>query len=111
MGALSRLRTAGEVLLRRALADQPWYTLDGDSTVETVYGEQDGARPGPNPHKRGRAACHPRLCRERKSGLLVPSQRRPGDTGSAPGAVEFLTVNGRPGRATQGHPYGASGAT
>jgi hypothetical protein len=87
---VSRLRTVGEGLLRRALADQPWYTLDCDSTVETVYGEQDGARPGPNPHKRGRASYHPLLCRERKSGLMVHSQLRPGDTGSATGAVDFL---------------------
>jgi Transposase DDE domain group 1 len=88
--ALSRLQTVGEGLLRQALADQPWYTLDCDSTVETVYGEQDGARLGPNPHKRGRASYHPLLCRERKSGLMVHSQLRPGDTGSATGAVAFL---------------------
>jgi hypothetical protein len=89
-GMLSRLRTVGEGLLRTALADQPWYTLDCDSTVETVYGEQEGARPGPNPHKRGRPSYHPLLCRERKSGLVVHSQLRPGDTGSATGAVAFL---------------------
>jgi hypothetical protein len=89
-GALSRLRTVGEGLLRRALAEPPWYTLDCDSTVETVYGEQDGARPGPNPHKRGRASYHPRLCRERKSRLMVHRHVRPGDTGSATGAVAFL---------------------
>jgi hypothetical protein len=89
-GMLGRLRPVGETLLGTALADQPWYTLDCDSTVETVYGEQDGARPGPNPHKRGRASYHPLLCRERKSGLMVHSQLRPGDTGSATGAVAFL---------------------
>jgi hypothetical protein len=89
-GMLSRLRPVGEGLLRAALADQPWYTLDCDSTVETVYGAQDGARPGPNPHKRGRASPHPLLCRERKSGLMVHSQLHPGDTGAATGAVGFL---------------------
>ena len=89
-GMLSRLRAVGEGLLRTTLADQPWYTLDCDSTVETVYGEQEGARPGPNPHKRGRPSYHPLLCRERKSGLVVHSQLRPGDTGSATGAVAFL---------------------
>ena len=87
---LSRLRAVGEGLLRTALAEQRWYTLDCDSTVETVYGEQEGARPGPNPHKRGRPSYHPLLCRERKSGLVVHSQLRPGDTGSATGAVAFL---------------------
>ena len=33
---------------------------------------------------------HPPLCRERKSGLVVHSQLRPGDPGSATGAVAFL---------------------
>jgi len=89
-GLLSRLRTVGEGLIRTVLADQAWYTLDCDSTVETVYGEQEGARPGPNPHKRGRPSYHPLLCRERKSGLVVHSQLRPGDTGSATGAAAFL---------------------
>jgi Trypsin-like peptidase domain/Tetratricopeptide Repeats-Sensor len=40
-GMLSRLRPVGEGLLRAALADQPWYTLDCDSTVETVYYGQE----------------------------------------------------------------------
>lgn len=87
---LSRLRTVGEGLIRTVLADQAWYTLDCDSTVETVYGAQEGARPGPSPHKRGRPSYHPLLCRERKSGLVVHSQLRPGDTGSATGATAFL---------------------
>jgi hypothetical protein len=80
----------GEGLVRQALAAQPWYTLDCDSTVETVYGQQEGARPGPNPHTRGRPSYHPLLCRERRSGLVVNSRLRPGDTGTATDAVEFL---------------------
>jgi hypothetical protein len=87
---LGRLRAVGEGLVRQALAEQPWYTLDCDSTVETVYGEQQGARLGPNPHKRGRASYHPLLCRERKSGLVINSRLRPGDTGTATDAVEFI---------------------
>jgi hypothetical protein len=87
---LGRLRAVGEDLVRQALAEQPWYTLDCDATVETVSGEQEGARPGPNPHKRGRASDHPLLCRERRSGLVVNSRLRPGDTGTATEAVEFV---------------------
>jgi hypothetical protein len=89
-GRLGRLRAVSEGLVRQALAAQPWYTLDCDSTVETVYGEQEGARPGPNPHKRGRPSYHPLLCRERRSGLVIHSRLRPGDTGTATEAVEFL---------------------
>ena len=58
-GRRSRLRTGGEGVLRRALADQAWSTLDCASTVETVYGDQEGARLGPNSHKRGRPSYHP----------------------------------------------------
>jgi hypothetical protein len=87
---LGRLRAVGEGLVRQALAGPTWVTLDCDSTVETVYGAQEGARPGPNPHKRGRASYHPLLCRERKSGLVINSRLRPGDTGSATDAVECL---------------------
>ncbi len=90
-GLLGRLRAVSEGLVRQALAAQPWYTLDCDSTVETVYGSQEGARLGPNPHKRGRASYHPLLCRERRSGLVVNSRLRPGDTGTATDAVAFLT--------------------
>ncbi len=87
---LGRLRAVGEDLVRRAVAAQTWYTLDCDSTVETVYGSQEGARLGPNAHKRGRLSYHPLLCRERKSGLVIHSRLRPGDTNTASGAVDFL---------------------
>ncbi len=88
---LGRLRWVGEQLVRRALARQRWYVLDLDSTVEPLYGEQEGARRGPNPHKRGRPSYHPLLCRERQSGLIVNSRLRPGDTGTATGAAAFLS--------------------
>lgn len=87
---LGRLRAIGEDLLRRAVAPQTWYTLDCDSTVETLYGTQEGARLGPNAHKRGRLSYHPLLCRERKSGLMIHSLLRPGDTNTMSGAVDFL---------------------
>jgi hypothetical protein len=87
---LGRLRAIGEELVRGAVATQTWYTLDCDSTVETLYGTQEGARLGPNAHKRGRLSYHPLLCRERKSGLVIHSRLRPGDTNSASGAVDFL---------------------
>ena len=90
MEKLGRLRWVGEKLLRQALAEQVWYALDLDSTVETLYGQQEGAKVGPNPHKPGRPSYHPLLCRERKSGLVINSRLRPGNTGSATDAVEFL---------------------
>lgn len=88
---LGRLRWVGEQLVRQALAAQSWSVLNFDSTVETLYGEQEGTRLGANPHKRGRPSYHPLLCRERTSGLVVNSRLRPGDAGTATGAVDFLT--------------------
>ena len=90
---LGRLRAVGEDLVRRAVATQTWYTLDCDSTVETLYGTQEGARLGPNAHKRGRLSYHPLLCRERKSGLVIHTRLRPGDTNTASGAVDFVVAS------------------
>jgi hypothetical protein len=89
---LGRLRAVREQLVRRALVGQTWYTLDLDSTVETLYGSQEGARRGPNPHKPGRPSYHPLLCRERKSGLMLHARLRPGNTASPTGeeAVELV---------------------
>lgn len=73
-----------------ALGKQPLVTLDIDSTVETLYGRQEGAEIGPNPHKPGRASYHPLIARDRISDLVVHHVLRPGNTGSATGIVSFL---------------------
>ena len=73
-----------------ALAKQPLVTLDIDSTVETLYGRQEGAEIGPNPHKPGRASYHPLIARDRISDLVVHHVLRPGNTGTATGIVSFL---------------------
>ena len=64
--------------------------LEFDSTVETLYGRQEGARVGPNPHKPGRPSYHPLLARERITDLIVHHVLRPGDTGTATGITSFL---------------------
>jgi hypothetical protein len=38
--------------------------FDLDSTVLTLYGQQEKARIGDNPRKRGRASYHPLVCFE-----------------------------------------------
>jgi hypothetical protein len=91
---VGRLRWIGEKLIRQALAQQQGAVLDMDSTVETLYGHQQGAKVGPNPHKRGRPSYHPLVCRERQSGLVVNTRLRPGDTGCATDAVSFLIQSG-----------------
>ena len=55
--------------------------LDIDTTVTPVFGEQEGARPGPNPRYHGRPSYHPILARVAQSGTIVGARLRPGDTG------------------------------
>ena len=77
-------------VVRRGLAGQPRVVLDIDSMVNTLYGAQEGAALGPNPHKPGRVSYHPLLARDRVSDLIVHQQLRPGDSGSATDIVPFL---------------------
>ncbi|HZL94411.1 MAG TPA: IS1380 family transposase [Vicinamibacterales bacterium] len=73
-----------------ALRKQPLVTLDIDSTVETLYGRQEGAEIGPNPHKPGRPSYHPLIARDRLSDLIVHHVLRPGSAGTATDIVPFL---------------------
>ena len=73
-----------------ALREQPLVTLDIDSTVETLYGRQEGAEIGPNPHKPGRPSYHPLVARDRISDLIMHHVLRPGSAGTATDIVAFL---------------------
>lgn len=73
-----------------SLREQKLVTLDIDSTVETLYGRQEGAEIGPNPHKPGRPSYHPLIARDRISDLIVHHVLRPGNAGTATGIVSFL---------------------
>jgi hypothetical protein len=73
-----------------AIRRQPLVTLDIDSTVETLYGRQEGAEIGPNPHKPGRVSYHPLIARDRVSDLIVHHVLRPGSAGTATDIVSFL---------------------
>ena len=64
--------------------------LDLDSTVETVYGNQEGAAVGVNAHKRGRKSYHPLLAYEGKSRFALNATLRAGNTHSATDAVTFV---------------------
>ncbi len=87
---LASLHDLSEEVVVEALKDQRRVVLEIDSTVETVYGRQEGAEIGPNPHKPGRPSYPPLLARDRLSDLLVHHKLRPGDSGTATGIVSFL---------------------
>jgi len=90
LDGIDTLRLIDQGVFRDILAKQCGAVLEVDSTVETLYGSQEGALVGYNPRKPGRPSYHPILCRERKSGFFLRAELRPGDSGSASDAVLFL---------------------
>ena len=65
-------------------------TLDFDSHVETVYGNQQRARVGYNPKKPGRKSFHPLLCFIGETRDFLWGRFRPGNRYTGQGGVEFL---------------------
>ena len=65
------------------------FVVDVDSTEKTVYGRQQGAKKGYNPHKRGAVSYHPLLafCAETKE--ILQGWLRRGDAYTSNGIVDF----------------------
>jgi len=66
--------------------------FDVDSTVLVVYGQQEQARIGYNPIKRGRPSYHPLLCFEGRTKDFWHGELRPGDAHTASGTCDLLTA-------------------
>ena len=64
--------------------------LDLDSTVVTVFGQQEQAEVGYNPRYRGKRSYNPLLCLEANSSLLWDTELRPGNASTWDGSVELL---------------------
>ncbi|MHB8603588.1 MAG: IS1380 family transposase [Nitrosotalea sp.] len=65
-------------------------TVDFDSTVVTRYGEQEGAKKGYNPHKRGRPSHHPLMAFISEVRMIANAWLRSGNTSSASSFAQFL---------------------
>ena len=65
-------------------------TFDIDSIVVTLYGQQQNARIGYNPKKRGRRSYHPILCFEAHLQEFWHGSLRPGDASASTGIIGFL---------------------
>jgi hypothetical protein len=80
--------------LRAQLFDHPQarstLVFDLDAVVLTVYGRQQGARPGYNPKKKGRRSYHPLLCFEAHGQEFWHGSLRPGDSGANTGVIHFF---------------------
>jgi hypothetical protein len=64
--------------------------IDIDTTVEPLFGHQEGALPGPNPRYRARPSYHPLLAYVAETGACVGAKLRPGDCGF--GADDVPTI-------------------
>lgn len=66
------------------------FTLDIDSSVMTRYGEQEGAKKGYNPAKKGRPSHHPLIAFVDDVKLVANMWLRSGDTSSSNNFLSFL---------------------
>jgi hypothetical protein len=97
---LKELGQAGAILLQEHLfrLTTKWLTqgkleritLDADSTVKTVYGNQQGAEKGYNHEKQGAKSYHPILAFISEMKLVVNSWFRCGSAYTSNGIVEFI---------------------
>jgi hypothetical protein len=67
-----------------------YITLDADSTVQTVYGNQEGAAKGYNPHKKGAKSYHPLLVFAGELKIVLNSWFRTGSAYTSNGICEFM---------------------
>ncbi len=67
-----------------------YFTLDIDSTVITRYGDQQGAKKGYNPKKRGRKSHHPIIAFVNDIRMVANFWLRSGDTAASTNFLGFL---------------------
>ncbi len=65
-------------------------TIDVDTTVTPLFGEQEGAHVGYNPRYHGRVSYHPILARIAETDTMLGARLRPGDTGIGEDDVEDI---------------------
>jgi hypothetical protein len=78
---------------RRKVWSKKWYgrlILDLDSSVRGVYGSQEGAAKGFNPHKKGQKSYNPLFCYIFQNRECLHSWFRAGNANSGNGAVDFI---------------------
>lgn len=81
---------AEQGLWKRDLAKLDLVHLDIDTTVEVLFGHQEGALPGPNPRYHGRPSYHPILARVAETRTEVGGRLRPGNTSFGDNDAEYV---------------------
>ncbi len=82
-----------EAQIRKKVWGKKWFgrvTMDMDSSVKGVYGNQEGAQKGYNPKKRGQKSYHPLFCFIAETRECLHNWFRTGSAYSANGSVEFM---------------------
>jgi hypothetical protein len=82
-----------ENVVRKKVWSKKWFgkvTLDLDSTVRNVFGNQQGAEKGYNPKKKGQRSYHPLMCFVAETRECLHNWFRSGSAFSANGCVEFM---------------------
>jgi Transposase DDE domain group 1 len=99
--ALTKLESmmAEQGLSRVSALRGTYVHMDVDTTVLPLFGEHEGARPGPNSRYHDRPSFHPILARVAETDTIVGAHLRPGDTGF--GAVDVLVVRAWAARARE----------
>jgi hypothetical protein len=77
-------------LLRLVRCPVTGFSLDLDSTVFCREGQQEGARKGFNPRRKGRNSHHPLLAVLAEAPFILHGWLRSGNTGPARGVIPFL---------------------
>lgn len=68
------------------------FWLDGDSTVQTLYGNQEGALKGYNPAHPGKKSYHPLIITEAHRGDCLGGVLRPGNVHTAEGIEDMIVT-------------------
>jgi hypothetical protein len=76
-----------DVLCR--LTEPQYIDLHYDSKVITVYGDQEEAKEGYNPHKPGRKSYHLKVCAIEPFGFILSIHLEPGNSVSSTGFIDF----------------------
>ena len=86
---IKAIRSAQRQILKSLLPKGQDIVVDIDSSVETVYGEQQKSAVGYNPHHHGRASFHPLLAFDSLTGCCLYDELRSGDAHTSDGFSDF----------------------
>jgi hypothetical protein len=89
---VAELQPVNQALLASLLGGRKNVILDIDTTVNTVYGQQEGACVAYNPRYPGRPSYQPIVAFDAGSGAVVHVELRPGNSPNAAEKVSFLAA-------------------